>query len=1035
MFNTVIAKVFGTSNERAVKRLLPMVAQINSLEPGIESLSDDQLRAKTEEFRERIREAVSKVEVPEDPIEARTPEARERIYVAEKAILDELMPEAFAVVREAGRRAVNMRHFDVQLIGGMALHQGKIAEMKTGEGKTLVATLPCYLNAMAGRGVHVVTVNDYLAKRDAEWMGKIYGFLGLSVGVIVHDLDDAQRRAAYAADITYGTNNEFGFDYLRDNMKFELSETVQRGHYYCIVDEVDSILIDEARTPLIISGPTDQTTDKYARVNVIIPKLEKGELTETIDEKVYTGDYVVDEKSRSITITDEGWEKIEGLLGIGNIADPENWDLKHHVEVATKAHALYKRDVEYVVKDGEIIIVDEFTGRLMPGRRWSDGLHQSIEAKEGVTIRKEDQTLATITFQNYFRMYKKLSGMTGTAETEAAEFDKIYKLDIVVIPTNRVMQRLENQDVVYRTVKEKYLAVADEIARLHDLKQPVLVGTTSIEKSELLSEILKRKGVRHVVLNAKFHEKEAEIVAQAGRLGMVTIATNMAGRGTDILLGGNADFMARQDLVRKSQAVAVSAAQGEISPVAGPGMVRFYYSGQEFETTEAAWEQATAAHAGAAKGEHDAVIATGGLHILGTERHESRRVDNQLRGRAGRQGDPGASRFYLSLEDDLMRIFAREWVSTLLQRLGMEEGVPIESGMISRRIEAAQKAVETQNFESRKHVLEYDDVMNKQREAVYGLRRQLMEGVDQKQLITEDYLATLLSNLLDRYAPEKAHPEQWKTDELFKAVQEQFGVNFAGQIDPAELSRHDLGETLFEKLQQRFAIKEQILGADGMRYHERIVMLSVLDGLWKDHLLQMDHLKEGIGLRGYAQQDPLVAYKKESFEIFEAMMLRFQEDTVRHLFNLQIIGPDGTPIETPEQLVAAQMPGLRHEPVPDPGSPGQRNGRPVLAEPSMPVRPADAPASPGELPRLERQAAPRISKAPTTTIDALEREFEQRKKRELAQARQAGASNGTSNGGSSNGSGPQMVGQTVGRNDPCPCGSGRKYKRCHGAES
>lgn len=1029
MFNTVIAKVFGTSNERAVKRLLPVVAEINALEASLEGLTDEQLKGKTGEFQARIRAAVAKVEVPTDPIEARSPEVRDAIYAAEKLVLDEIMPEAFAVVREAGRRVVHMRHFDVQLIGGMVLHAGKIAEMKTGEGKTLVATLPCYLNALAGRGVHVVTVNDYLAKRDAEWMGKIYGFLGLSVGVIVHGLDDSERRAAYAADITYGTNNEFGFDYLRDNMKFELSETVQRGHYYCIVDEVDSILIDEARTPLIISGPTDQTTDKYERVNVIIPRLEMGELTETVEQKVYTGDYVVDEKARSITITDEGWEKIEGLLGIGNIAEPENWDLKHHVEVAVKAHALYKRDVEYVVKDGEIIIVDEFTGRLMPGRRWSDGLHQSIEAKEGVSIRKEDQTLATITFQNYFRMYKKLSGMTGTAETEAAEFDNIYKLDIVVIPTNRVMQRIENQDVVYRTAKEKYLAVADEIARLHDLKQPVLVGTTSIEKSELLSEILKRKGVRHVVLNAKFHEKEAEIVAQAGRLGMVTIATNMAGRGTDILLGGNADFMARQDLVKRGTAKAVSLAQGEISPVAGPGMVRFYYSGQEFETTEGAWEQATAAHSGAAKSEHDSVIDAGGLHILGTERHESRRVDNQLRGRAGRQGDPGASRFYLSLEDDLMRIFAREWVSTLLQRLGMEEGVPIESGMISRRIESAQKAVETQNFESRKHVLEYDDVMNKQREAVYGLRYQLMEGVDQKQLITDDYLSTVLSSLLDQFVPEKAHPEEWKVDELLAAVKEQFGADLAGQIDAGAMSRHDLGEALFERLQQRYAVKEQILGAGGMRYHERIVMLSVLDGLWKDHLLAMDHLKEGIGLRGYAQQDPLVAYKKESFEIFEAMMLRFQEDTVRNLYNMKIIGPDGTPIETPEQLVAAQMVPMEHVPVPDPGAPGQRNGRPLLQEPTMPVRGATESASAGELPRLERQQQPRIQRAPTTTIDALEREFEQRKRRELQQAHAAG---GTENG---NDGVVQLAGERVGRNDPCPCGSGRKYKRCHGAEA
>ena len=954
MINKAIAKVFGTSNERAVKRMLPLVTRINSLEADLQSFSDDQLREKTAEFRGRILDAVAKVGIPSDPVEARSAEVRDAVYAAEKAALYDLMPEAFAVVREASRRAVGMRHFDVQLIGGMVLHSGKIAEMKTGEGKTLVATLPCYLNALAGRGVHVVTVNDYLAKRDAEWMGKIYGFLGLSVGVIVHDLSDEQRREAYGSDITYGTNNEFGFDYLRDNMKFELADQVQRGHYYCIVDEVDSILIDEARTPLIISGPTDQTTDKYARVNIIIPKLEKGELIESLEEKTWSGDFVIDEKARAITVTDEGWEKIEGLLGIGNIADPENWDLKHHVEVAIKAHNLYKRDVEYVVKEGEVIIVDEFTGRLMPGRRWSDGLHQAVEAKEGVSIRKEDQTLATITFQNYFRMYKKLSGMTGTAETEAAEFDKIYKLDIVVIPTNREMRRLENQDVVFRTAKEKYFAVADEIARLHDLKQPVLVGTTSIEKSELLSDILKRKGVRHVVLNAKFHEKEAEIVAQAGRLGMVTIATNMAGRGTDILLGGNADFMARQDLVRKLQARAVSGAEGAISPVAGPGMFRFYYSGQEFETTEAGWEAALAAHSSATQTEHEAVIAAGGLHILGTERHESRRVDNQLRGRAGRQGDPGASRFYLSLEDDLMRIFAREWVSTLLQRLGMEEGVPIESGMISRRIESAQKAVESQNFESRKHVLEYDDVMNKQREAVYGLRRQLMEGVDQKQLITDDYLSTILSNILDENAPEKAHADEWKTEALFNQVFDIFGARLETEVDIHSLNRHDLGETLFQKLQARYTMKEQILGADTMRYHERIVMLSVLDGLWKDHLLSMDHLKEGIGLRGYAQQDPLVAYKKESFEMFEAMMMRFQEDTARHLFRMQIIGPDGTPIETPEQfqqmqtqqahlqaqqqalLLAQQQ--LQHPPVLDPGaSPDSQPGN----QPSTPVTAAE----------------------------------------------------------------------------------------------
>jgi preprotein translocase subunit SecA len=1014
LLNSVIAKVFGTSNERAVKRIQPTVAQINALEPTIQALSDEALRNKTAEFRQRIAAAIANI--------ADTPENADERYAAEKEALTAILPEAFAVVREAGKRAVGMRHFDVQMIGGIVLHSGKIAEMKTGEGKTLVATLPCYLNALAGRGVHVVTVNDYLAKRDAEWMGKIYGFLGLTVGVIVHDLDDQQRRDAYASDITYGTNNEFGFDYLRDNMKFELKDQVQRGHYYCIVDEVDSILIDEARTPLIISGPTDQTTDKYARVNLIIPKLELGELIETVETKTWSGDYVVDEKTRSITVTDEGWEKVEGLLGIGNIADPENWDLKHHVETAIKAHSLYKRDVEYVVKDGEVIIVDEFTGRLMPGRRWSDGLHQAVEAKEGVAIRKEDQTLATITFQNYFRMYKKLSGMTGTAETEAAEFDKIYKLEIVVTPTNRKMLRIENPDVVYRTAQEKYFAVADEIARLHAEKQPVLVGTTSIEKSELLSEILKRKGVRHVVLNAKFHEKEAEIVAQAGRLGMVTIATNMAGRGTDILLGGNAEFMARQDLVRKQQARAVSAAEGAINPVAGPGMVRFYYSGQEFETTQAAWDAATAAHEGAAKAEHELVINAGGLHILGTERHESRRVDNQLRGRAGRQGDPGSSRFFLSLEDDLMRIFAREWVSTLLQRLGMEEGVPIESGMISRRIEAAQKAVETQNFESRKHVLEYDDVMNKQREAVYGLRRQLMEGVDQKQLITEDYTSTILSNILDENAPEKVHADEWKLEPLFSQIYDIFGARLETEVDATALNRHELGEAIFQNLRARYNIKEQILGAEAMRYHERIVMLSVLDGLWKDHLLAMDHLKEGIGLRGYAQQDPLVAYKKESFEMFEAMMMRFQEDTARHLFRMQIIGPDGSPIESAEQLANAQA----HAQALAQAQQAQQQLSAAAPQntlpPSGPPQHTNAPAARQNVP------TPPPNRAPSTTIDALEREFQKKKQRELEQARSVSSSSAATNG-----SGPRHSGDKVGRNDECPCGSGKKYKKCHGA--
>jgi preprotein translocase subunit SecA len=997
VFNKTLAKLFGTSNERAVKRMLPTLTQINGYEAALQQLSDADLAAKTTEFRARIAAATQNLTDEQE------------ILAAEKQALDDLLPEAFAVVREAGRRVVGMRHFDVQMIGGMALHQGKIAEMKTGEGKTLVATLPCYLNALAGRGVHVVTVNDYLAKRDAEWMGKIYGFLGLSVGVIVHDLSDAERRAAYAADITYGTNNEFGFDYLRDNMKFDLADMVQRGQNYCIVDEVDSILIDEARTPLIISGPTDKTTDKYTLANAIVPQLEQGELVETLETKTWSGDYVVDEKARAITVTDEGYEKIEKLLGISSIADPENWDMKRHIEVAIKAHTLYRRDVEYVVKDGEVIIVDEFTGRLMPGRRWSDGLHQAVEAKEGVQVRKEDQTLATITFQNYFRLYKKLSGMTGTAETEASEFDSIYKLDILVIPTNRPMLRIEHPDVVFRTAKEKYFAVADEIERLHAAKQPVLVGTTSIEKSELLSEILKRKGVRHVVLNAKFHEKEAEIVAQAGRLGMVTISTNMAGRGTDILLGGNPEFMARQDLVKRKIARAVSAAEGTIHPVAAPGFIRFYYQSQEFEVSQQEWETALQSHAAATKAEHDAVVEAGGLHILGTERHESRRVDNQLRGRAGRQGDPGSSRFFLSLEDDLMRIFAREWVSNLLQSLGMEEGVPIESRMISKRIEGAQKAVESQNFESRKHVLEYDDVMNKQREAVYSLRHQLMEGVNQKQLITEDYVSTILSGILDEYAPEKVHPEMWDTENIFKQIKDIFGADLTPEIDASQLNRHELGEAIYEKLQQRYNTKEQILGESQLRYHERVVMLSVLDALWKEHLLNMDHLKEGIGLRGYGQVDPLVEYKKESFELFEAMMMRFQEDTARNLFRMQILAPDGTLIESVEQLSRLNL---------------------TNTAPGFPAPPQRLPGGEPPAPPPQQQAPPPIvpTRSPSTTIDALEREFQRNKQRDLAAARQAG---GTATAVATQ----RRTGETIGRNDPCFCGSGKKYKKCHGANA
>jgi preprotein translocase subunit SecA len=989
-----------------MKALMPKVRAINALEPQMQKLTDAELRAKTDEFRQRIQERLSRVArapqpdvvepgAEDEPDVDQQKEFEKQEYKVLQEVLDEILVEAFAVVREAGWRVLHMRHFDVQLIGGMVLHKGTISEMKTGEGKTLVATLPVYLNALSGRGVHVVTVNDYLAKRDSEWMGRLYRFLGLTVGVIVHDLDDEERRAAYAADVTYGTNNEFGFDYLRDNMKFDIKDCVQRGHNFAIVDEVDSILIDEARTPLIISGASEESTDKYYKVNRIIPKLEKGEELDVApgEPAQLTGDFVVDEKHRNITVTDEGWVKVEGLLGIGNIADPENWPLKHHVETAIKAHALYRKDVEYVIKDGEVIIVDEFTGRMMPGRRWSDGLHQAIEAKEGVKIERENQTLATITFQNYFRMFKKLAGMTGTAETEAAEFDNIYKLEVVVIPTNMVMRRIENPDIVYRTEKEKYFAAADEIQQLAVKGQPVLVGTTSVEKSERLSDMLKKKGIKHVVLNAKFHEREAEIVAQAGRKGMVTIATNMAGRGTDILLGGNPEFMAKQELVKKGIAQQLRVAQGKIEGPQEDGQTSiFYYNGNEYTVPTEAWADALTRYKSQTDIEHDEVTAVGGLHILGTERHESRRIDNQLRGRAGRQGDPGSSRFYLALEDDLMRIFAKEWISTLLQKLGMEEGVPIESKMISRRIETAQKAVEGQHFESRKHLLEYDDVMNKQREAVYGLRRRLLEGTDQKDLILEDYVSAILAELIEEYCPAKAHAADWNIKGLKDAVFTRFGVDFLAEgVKADSLNRQELGDAIFEKLKERYDAKEKLIGPEAMRHHERMIMLSVIDQQWKDHLLSMDHLKEGIGLRGYGQHDPLVEYKKESFDMFEAMMQRFQEDTVRYLYLMQILerppdaGAGAAPPSAPELASGATAP---HD--------GDGNGR-------------------------------RPSRMVSTSADELEEAFMRRKRRELEQARMAGAGDA------------QPVQQVVrgqekvGRNDPCPCGSGKKYKKCHGA--
>ena len=835
--STVIKKIVGSKNERELKRLWPIVAQINSLEPEMAKLTDDQIREKTISFKERVAAGES---------------------------LDSILPEAFALVREAGKRALNMRHFDVQLIGGMVLHQGKIAEMKTGEGKTLVATLPCYLNALTGRGVHVVTVNDYLAKRDSEWMGKIYRFLGMSVGVIVHGLDDAERREAYNADITYGTNNEFGFDYLRDNMKFSLEDYVQREFHYSIVDEVDSILIDEARTPLIISGPTEDSTDKYYIIDRIIPSLVKGEVLEedanTLSgkRKRHTGDFTIDEKAKSATLTEEGVLKVEKLLKVDNLYDPRNIETLHHVQQALRAHAMYKRDVDYVVKDGEVLIVDEFTGRLMPGRRWSDGLHQAIEAKEGVVIENENQTLATITFQNYFRMYEKLAGMTGTADTEAAEFHKIYKLDVVVIPTNRVLLRPDFPDVVYKTEMEKFKAVAEEVKELHEKGQPVLVGTISIEKSELLSSLMQRVGIPHNVLNAKHHEKEAEIVSQAGRKGMVTIATNMAGRGTDILLGGNPEGLAKK----------WQAAQPEDSD-------------EEYAAVLETYRQQCAA-------EHDEIVALGGLHILGTERHESRRIDNQLRGRSGRQGDPGSSKFYLSLEDDLLRIFGSERVSKIMDMLKIDEGEAITHGLISRAIENAQKKVEAHNFEIRKHLIEYDDVMNKQREVIYTQRREILSGADLRESFIE-MMDETVEDLVEAYAIEKVIAEEWDWEGITKGVHQSFGFQFdIPEETMVRLTPQNFRELLREKVHGVFQERLESFGEELTDHLIKVIMLQTIDAQWKDHLLSIDHLKEGIGLRGYGQKDPKQEYKREAYQLFMDLITRIRQEVVEKIFWVQI---------------------------------------------------------------------------------------------------------------------------------------------------
>jgi preprotein translocase subunit SecA len=1000
--DSVIARFIGTKHERDVKKLQPNVAAINALEPEIKALSDEDLKLRFLALKEQVQEPLKDA----DPSE---PTFRD---LMQKAFEPVLVP-AFALAREAGRRFLNMRHFDVQLIGGMVLHDGKIAEMKTGEGKTLVATLPAALNALAGRGVHIITVNDYLARRDAEWMSALYRGLGLSVGVIVHDLDDEQRRAAYGADITYGTNNEFGFDYLRDNMKYDLANCVQRGHHFAIVDEVDSILIDEARTPLIISGPAEESTDKYYKIDKIIPKL------------IQDIDYTLDEKHRQATLTEEGVSKCERLLSLGNLYDPAHMEVIHHVYQALRAHALYKRDVDYVVKDGEVIIVDEFTGRQMPGRRWSDGLHQAVEAKESVKIERENQTLATITFQNYFRMYKKLSGMTGTAETEAAEFAKIYNLDVVVIPTNRELIRKEYPDVVYRTEKEKFHAVvngimqednsyANGIRHFHERGQPVLVGTISIEKSEAIADILKQAGVPHQVLNAKQHERESRVVAQAGRKGAVTVATNMAGRGTDILLGGNPEQMTRDHFLKNKMAMPYSAAPavipadgatinaaGEIAQPIAP-MVLFQHEGKIFQVPADQWKPAYEQFAQQCKAEHDEVVALGGLHILGTERHEARRIDNQLRGRAGRQGDPGSSRFFLSLEDDLMRIFGGERVKALMFRLGMTEGVPIESGLISRRIENAQKSVEAQNFDARKHLLEYDDVMNKQRETIYAIRRSALEGKDQRDYvlgIAED-VARELGNT---YCPREQHPDQWNTTQFLAEVNSQFGVDAkAAGADPAALTHDQLADATAEAVVKRYEEKEKQFGGDLMRWLERRIILDVVDSQWKDHLLSLDHLKEGIGLRGYAQKDPIVEFKKEAFVLFEDMMARIDNETIRYLYHIQI--------------QQGEQPGQPAQPRPEPPRPPQSSGQ------TLQQRTGGAQAA-------VASAAARASEPAPQRLPDVARQLDRKQQRQQKDLQyQTGAAQAEPPK-------PVRAAAKVGRNDPCPCGSGKKYKKCHGINS
>jgi len=970
MINKALAKIFGTKNERELKSLQPLVEQINALEPQFKDRPLSELREWTDKFRARLTESLGDkgvlldtetgrlewAEPEKQPEEERKLSKTSRLMALLNEALDEILPEAFALVREVSRQTLKMRHFDVQLIGGIVLHQGKIAEMKTGEGKTLAATLPTYLNALVGKGVHIVTVNDYLASRDAEWMGPIYRSLGLSVGAIVHGLSDAERKEIYARSITYGTNNEFGFDYLRDNMKLSIEDMAQRDLHYAIVDEVDSILIDEARTPLIISGPAEDSTDKYYVIDKAVKKLKK--------EKHYT----LDEKEKHAMLTEEGVSKIEELLGIDNLYAPFNIEINHHVEQALKAHALFKRDVDYVVKDGKVLIVDEFTGRLMPGRRWSDGLHQAVEAKEGVVIERENQTLATISFQNYFRMYNKLAGMTGTAATEAAEFKKIYDLDVVVIPTHEPMIRIDHPDVVYKTEKAKYEAVAKEIEECYERGQPVLVGTTSIENNEKLAAMLKKRNIPHQILNAKHHEKEAMIIAQAGRLKAVTVATNMAGRGVDIILGGNPELMAQQELARRF---------GDEEEVSEEEKRKIY-------------DEVLARH----EEEQKKVLELGGLHIIGTERHESRRIDNQLRGRAGRQGDPGSSRFFLSLEDDLMRIFGGDRIKRLMEMLKVDESVPIEAKMVSKAIENSQGRVEAYHFEARKRLLDYDDVMNLQREAIYKQRREIME----KQDVTDTVLSMadeVAESIVQDYADEKKFPEEWDWAGLKDALRLKLGIELDIPEEDYEATTYDaLLDHVFALVDKKYEEKKQMfaeIGAD-ITEIQKWILLRTVDDLWKDHLLAIDHLRKGIGLRGYGQRDPLNEYKREAYEMFDEMVWRLKNDVATRIMRIQ-------PAPTAEREARRPVWAARRAPkkllyIGAGEAQGYVPGAAGAQQPSSSAgRPARAAAVGG--PAAPSRAAP--PPPPTGPAQPFRR------------------------------SKPK-----VGRNDPCPCGSGKKYKHCCG---